>query len=117
VSADLAALAALIDPAAEAAYRRQLGAEAWRDGWRRGYRHGYERGARLREAEWPAAVASVTACGPSLAELERRRWGPGGREHYGDPRPGDLGPGEAGRRAAASWAPYGLPADYDGRQA
>jgi hypothetical protein len=23
-------------------------------------------------------------------ELEIRRWGPGGREHFGDPRPGDF---------------------------
>jgi hypothetical protein len=110
-----AGLAALIDPAAEVRYRRQLARESWRDGYGLGYRHGYERAARLREAEWPAAVASVTACGPAFSELELRRWGPGGREHFADPRPGDLGPGEAERRAAASWAPYGLPADY-GRQ-
>jgi hypothetical protein len=66
---------------------------AWRDGYRAGhaagYDRGFERGARLLEAEWPVAVASVTACGPSLAELERLRWGPDGRGHFGDPRPGD----------------------------
>lgn len=28
------------------------------------------------------------------AELEAERWGPGGREHFGDPRPGDF-PGRA----------------------
>lgn len=27
---------------------------------------------------------------PAYAELELRRWGPGGREHFGDPRPGDF---------------------------
>ncbi|WP_345433797.1 hypothetical protein [Actinoallomurus vinaceus] len=26
----------------------------------------------------------------SHAELEALRWGPGGREHFGDPRPGDF---------------------------
>jgi hypothetical protein len=71
--------------------RRVLG--AWRDGYQAGhaagYERGYHRGARLLEAEWPVVVASVTACGPSFAELERRRWGPGGRERFGDPRPGD----------------------------
>jgi hypothetical protein len=106
-------VALLPDPAAEVAYRRQLAGESWRDGYGLGYRHGFERGARVLEAEWPAIAAPVL--GPSLAELELRRWGPGGREHFADPRPGDLGPGEAERRAAASWAPYGLPADYGRR--
>jgi hypothetical protein len=26
----------------------------------------------------------------SRCELEERRWGPGGREHFADPRPGDF---------------------------
>ena len=28
--------------------------------------------------------------GVSHAELEQRRWGPGGRAHFADPRPGDF---------------------------
>jgi hypothetical protein len=67
--------------------------DAWRDGYQTGhatgYDAGYTRGAQLLEAEWPAVVATVVACGPSLAELELLRWGPGGREHFADPRPGD----------------------------
>jgi hypothetical protein len=27
---------------------------------------------------------------PGLDELEARRWGPGGREHFADPGPGDF---------------------------
>jgi hypothetical protein len=65
---------------------------AWRDGYQTGhaagYDRGFERGARLLEAEWPAVVAGL-ADGLPFAELERRRWGPGGREHFADPRPGD----------------------------
>jgi hypothetical protein len=31
----------------------------------------------------------VARGGVGVAELELRRWGPGGREHFGDPRPDD----------------------------
>jgi hypothetical protein len=34
--------------------------------------------------------------GPSFAELKERRWGPGGRVHFADPRPGDF-PGRGTR--------------------
>jgi hypothetical protein len=80
-------LAALPDPLAEVELRRQLCREAYAAGLAEGYRTGYERGARLREAEWPAVVAPLA--GPTRSELEGLRWGPGGREHFGDPRPGD----------------------------
>ncbi len=90
VTANLADLVALLpDWETEVAYRRQLCREVARDAWRRGYRAGYERGARVMEATWPAIVAPVIASRPDHAELELRRWGPGGREHFGDPRPGD----------------------------
>ncbi len=39
--------------------------------------------------QWAEAAKPVTHGGKSQAELEERRWGPGGREHFGDPRPGD----------------------------
>lgn len=55
-----------------------------------GYRAGYERGARVLEAQWPQIVKPLQ--GPTVAELERLRWGPGGREHFADPRPGDRYP-------------------------
>jgi hypothetical protein len=62
-----------------------------REGWQRGWAEGYGRS----DAEWlaaldPAKKASGTLSRlPSHAELERRRWGPGGREHFADPRPGE----------------------------
>ena len=34
-------------------------------------------------------IARAAVRGPSHAELEEKRWGPGGREHFADPRPGD----------------------------
>jgi hypothetical protein len=84
----LAALVELLpDPAAEAELRRQLGREAYAAGLAEGYRVGYERGARLRETEWPAVIAHLD--GPTHDELEALRYGPRGREHFADPRPGD----------------------------
>jgi len=85
-------LAAQPDATAEAELRRQLCREAYECGRADGWREGYEHGARLREAEWPDIVAPVISNRPDHAELERRRWGPGGREHFGDPRPGGYAP-------------------------
>ena len=48
-------------------------------------------------AQWSRVTAVVR--GPDLAELEARRWGPGGRAHFGDPRPGDF-PGRGARPQA-----------------
>jgi hypothetical protein len=80
-------LAAQADPAAELELRRQLCQEAYEAGLAEGWRAGYEYGARLLETGWPAVVAPLAQ--PSLAELELHRWGPGGRERFADPRPGD----------------------------
>ena len=38
---------------------------------------------------WNDIAKPVTHGGKTQAELEELRWGPGGREHFGDPRPGD----------------------------
>lgn len=35
-------------------------------------------------------IASSATHAVSNAELEERRWGPGGREHFGDPHPRDF---------------------------
>ena len=72
---------------AETRYRNQVG------------RLMYEAGRRDAEAEMAARWARVAAAvrGPDLAEIEERRWGPGGRAHFADPRPGDF-PGRAERR-------------------
>lgn len=64
---------------AESRYRNQVG------------RLMYEAGRREAEAEMAAQWSRVSAVvrGPDLAEIEERRWGPGGREHFADARPGD----------------------------
>jgi hypothetical protein len=78
---------------AEEKYRRQLGREM------------YEAGRRDAEADmadqWARAAAPVSR-GRSFAELEERRWGPGGREHFADARPGDFRGRAAQHEAAAS---------------
>jgi hypothetical protein len=65
----------------ENAYRNQLA------------RQMYEAGRRDAEADmarrWADATRPVTR-GISHTELEQRRWGPGGRAHFADPRPGDF---------------------------
>ena len=65
----------------------------------------YELGRQHAEAElagqWARVAAPVAGGGPDHAELEERRWGPGGREHFADPRPGDY----PGRTAQAEAEP------------
>jgi hypothetical protein len=72
---------------AETAYRHQLA------------RQMYQAGRRDAEAEmaqrW-AQISRPAADGISHADLEQRRWGPGGRAHFADPRPGDF-PGRAAK--------------------
>lgn len=59
------------------------------------YRTGFAAGYRTAQLEQENAWLRLQAerpspgNGPSLAELERRRWGAAGREHFADPRPGD----------------------------
>ena len=65
--------------------------------WREGYSAGYERGVRDGRAQaeaddeawWRELARQVAHGGPSYAELERRRYGPGGRLSWIRPRPGD----------------------------
>jgi hypothetical protein len=70
-------------------------------GFADGFEAGYSHGIADRDDEWqialgPArAAARIAARHPDFAELERRRWGPGGRSHFANPRPGDY-PGERG---------------------
>ena len=80
------------------------GRAAYQRGHLDGYAGGYAAGRTDADDEWmdvlePARAASrLAARMPTHAELERRRWGPGGREHFGDPRPGDF-PGRKARAA------------------
>jgi hypothetical protein len=82
--------------AAETAYRNELAREM------------YEVGRRDAEADiaqaWAQAADPVAHGGPAFAELEERRWGPGGREHFADPRPGDY-PGRAAPEAQVEAEP------------
>jgi hypothetical protein len=52
--------------------------DAWRDGYR----------AALDDAV-AESLARIWPPPGHVPEIERRRWGPGGREHFADPRPGD----------------------------
>jgi hypothetical protein len=86
---------------AETRYRLQLARESFQAGLALGAARARE--ALLHEqaeAQRQAAAAIVSALmSPSHAELEQRRWGPGGRAHFADPRPGDF-PGRGAQRHA-----------------
>jgi hypothetical protein len=77
---------------AETTYRLSLAREMYQCG----PHAGYAAGRRVAEADEAAAWRQLhndmrgLASSPSHAELEERRWGPGGREHFADPRPGDF---------------------------
>ncbi len=77
---------------AETRYRLQMAREAFQAGMALGAAQARE--ALLQEqAEAQrqlAARLTPALMSPTLAELETRRWGPGGRAHFGDPRPGDF---------------------------
>jgi hypothetical protein len=77
---------------AETVYRNQLGREMYQAGHADGYQAGYRQAEADMAARWTRLARSVR--GPSFAELEERRWGPRGRAHFADPRPGDF-PGRA----------------------
>jgi hypothetical protein len=66
---------------AETAYRHQLAREMYQAG---------RRDAETDMAWRWAQIARPAAHGISHADLEQRRWGPGGRAHFADPRPGDF---------------------------
>jgi len=96
-------VAAAIDEAerieAETRYRLRMAREAFHAGMALGAAQARE--AQLQEqAEAQRQMASrlmPVLMSPTFAELETRRWGPGGRAHFADPRPGDF----PGRRSQA----------------
>jgi hypothetical protein len=81
--------------AAEAELRDRVARDAYERGRADGLREGYARAV----ADWKVTVGADLG-GLAHSELQRRRWGPGGREHFGDPRPGDFTP--RSRREAAA---------------
>jgi hypothetical protein len=83
---------------AETAYRNQLARQMYQAGQRAGFQAGYRQADADEAARW-AEVARPVARGIGHAELEQRRWGPGGRAHFADPRPGDF-PGRGAKPQA-----------------
>jgi hypothetical protein len=75
---------------AETRYRQQLAREM--------YQAGYAAAEADMDRRWHA-IAHAAVHGPRHAELEERRWGPGGRAHFADPRPGDF-PGRGAKPQA-----------------
>lgn len=88
--------------------RRLLGAEraAWLEGAAEGWKAALEYVQRIRQDDFaPIARLLLAMCGsacPPLADLEETRWGPGGREHFADPREGDGRGAQVRRDAYAS---------------
>ena len=74
---------------AETACRHRLAREMYQAGQRAGFQAGYRQADADEAARW-AQIARPVARGISHAELEERRWGPGGRAHFADRRPGDF---------------------------
>ena len=65
---------------AETRYRLQFARQAQRAGFAAGRRSAFAEMARA----WQHAAKAVTE------PVDERRWGPGGRAHFADPRPGDF---------------------------
>ena len=65
---------------AETRYRIQFAREARQAGFDAGRRSAFAEMARA----WEQAAKAVTE------PVSERRWGPGGRAHFADPRPGDF---------------------------
>jgi hypothetical protein len=96
------ALAELLELSDERdAWMARLGDE-YRLGWKLGFAAGVDEGRRLeadeRDEAWNRIARPIARGGPSHAELETRRWGPGGRLRFDDPQPGD----RYGRQAGAA---------------
>ena len=77
---------------AETRYRLQLARESFRAGLALGAARAREAVlAEQAEAQRVAAAELMPLLlSPPHAELEERRWGPGGRAHFADPRPSDF---------------------------
>jgi hypothetical protein len=82
---------------------RDLHEARWKAAWREGYRAGrvaaLAEAAVWREAAWapiryevldPEMIDTITkAAAAERKRVMELRWGPGGRYHFSDPRPGD----------------------------
>ena len=102
-------LAALPDPLTEIELTRRLAREAYERGREDGWYQGHEAAEQEMAQRWERSPPRSRAVGIEQGELEERRWGPAGRERFGEPRSGDRTPVEMIARAFASWEPFGLP--------
>lgn len=68
----------------------ELTRRAAANAWAAGVARGRELEAADDAARWRAVAGPVSRGGPAWDEVEARRWGPGGRARFGDPRPGDF---------------------------
>ena len=87
--AQLQAVIVAPDPTQDIEYWRSLFADAHRGELAEAYARGRADEARERDQLWRDAADPIARSGPTFAELERRRWGPGGRVRFGDAREGD----------------------------
>jgi hypothetical protein len=80
-------------------WMRRLDSE-YRLGYAIGHAAGVDEGRRLEAAErdraWIRIARPIARGGVTQTELELRRWGPGGRARFGEPRPGDRLPRQEG---------------------
>ncbi len=60
----------------------------WHDGHRAGYAAGYDHGYAQAVTAWKVTAGTISG-GPSFAEMDRRRYPPGGRQSWIIPRPGE----------------------------
>jgi hypothetical protein len=82
---------------AEVELRRQLCTEAYKRGLAAGYRTGYIQAV----TDWKVTAGDMSLGGPTFAELDRRRYPPGGRVSWLLPKLGDDTPDIPRPRGAA----------------
>jgi hypothetical protein len=56
--------------------------DAWEVGRRQGHADGYAAGYAQAVTDWKVTVKGLVSALPPYAELERRRYGPGGRQSW-----------------------------------
>lgn len=82
--------------------RHKFAYDLARDAYAAGYADGLADEQRRADREWAAMPVPVPRAPETIAELDARRWGPGGRERFADPRPGDYPGQRAGHGTAAA---------------
>jgi hypothetical protein len=89
---DPADIGRLLEQSDERDQHSDLRREAERQAYRAGYVDGFRAAVGAGDRVWRDAPSPQPIDGTALAELEQKRWGPGGRSRFADPRPGDYRP-------------------------